>query len=111
MDAVARVTTTALTVEGYNIRQLGMGGTYPAVTTNQSPWTLNKMRRPDVNRAPTADTDKRYHLGTDGTANDDKRDHLIHGAQRAIATTKPTASTLVDTLQKKSIINRPKTNK
>jgi len=65
---------------------------YPVVSTNQSPWTLNKMRRPDVNRAPTADTDKRYHLGTDGTANDDKRDHLVHGEHRAIATTKPTSN-------------------
>eukprot|EP00532_Pseudo-nitzschia_australis_P018702 CAMPEP_0168286600 /NCGR_PEP_ID=MMETSP0142_2-20121227/1364_1 /TAXON_ID=44445 /ORGANISM="Pseudo-nitzschia australis, Strain 10249 10 AB" /LENGTH=165 /DNA_ID=CAMNT_0008231447 /DNA_START=167 /DNA_END=660 /DNA_ORIENTATION=+ len=42
----------------------------------------------NANRAPTADTDKRYHLGTDGTANDDN----ASGIERAA----PSSPTLND---------------
>jgi len=93
--AVARRTTAA---RDYLIHV----GHEQAQQTRSSPNERNVCS--DVNRAATVGTNKCYHLGTDGTANDDKRDHLIHGAQRAIATTKPTASTLVDTLQNKSIL-------
>jgi len=74
--------------QGYNIRQ----DEPVALDTKQDPSSptltdttavarnttaaRDRQRRPhrwspDVNRAPTTNTDKRYHLGTDGTANDD----------------------------------------
>jgi len=67
--AVARGTTAA---RDYLVHV----GHEQAQQTRSSPNERNVCS--DVNRATTVGTDKCYHLGTDGTANDDNREHLVY---------------------------------